>query len=209
VSYWFGNDNRFPQQRLAIVSTFMWNDRRDAHRFTGSSRVLTPIKFFAVGGGATGFCLHSGDRARGRMLDRDGRRPERQLSIVSVLLLRDDHAQVEKSLRRFLPRTGTLPRMIFERAVATSSNLKKNFQPMSSNRKPAKRIYRFIDAQHRYNYAGNVMVHRRRILTGGYMAMRAGVSWAKSARTTRSQQGRSRPGDFVGQIGHEASNNDC
>ena len=91
MSYWFRNDNRLPQQRLAIVSYVIvgmiglllvgfWKLQVvDSNRYTSlaeRNRVRS-IPIIAP---------------RGRMLDRDGRVLVDNYPSFSVLLLRDDPA---------------------------------------------------------------------------------------------------------------------
>jgi len=75
---------------------------------------------------------------RGRMLDRDGRVLIDNYPSFSVLLLRDDPAQVEKSLSA-ISEGLDIPLSDLREQLQASRNL-KNFSPLSSSQKPAKRI---------------------------------------------------------------------
>ena len=97
MSYWFRNDNRLPQQRLAIVSYVIvgmvgvlligfWKLQvidSDKYAQWAERNKVRSIPVIAP---------------RGRMLDRDGRVLVDNYPSFSVLLLRDDPAQVEKNL---------------------------------------------------------------------------------------------------------------
>ena len=97
MSYWFRNDNRLPQQRLAIVSYVIvgmvgvlligfWKLQvidSDKYAQWAERNKVRSIPVIAP---------------RGRMLDRDGHVLVDNYPSFSVLLLRDDPAQVEKNL---------------------------------------------------------------------------------------------------------------
>jgi penicillin-binding protein 2 len=97
VSYWFRNDNRLPQQRLAIAS----------YMIVGMIGVLV-IGFWKLQVIDSDKYLQWAERnkvrylpviaPRGRMLDRDGRVLVDNYPSFSVLLLRDDPVQVQRHL---------------------------------------------------------------------------------------------------------------
>jgi len=97
VSYWFRNDNRLPQARLAVASYIIvgmigvlligfWKLQViDADRYSSLAE-RNRVRYIPV------------IAPRGRMLDRDGRVLVDNRPAFSVLLLRDDPALVEKHL---------------------------------------------------------------------------------------------------------------
>src|SRR5204863_8680846 len=97
VSYWFRNDNRLPQGRLAVASYIIvgmvgvlllgfWNIQVvDAQKYSPLAE-RNRVRYIPV------------IAPRGRMLDRDGRVLVDNRPSFSVLLLRDDLPLVEKHL---------------------------------------------------------------------------------------------------------------
>jgi len=178
VSYWFGNDNRLPQQRLAIVSYII----------VGMIGVLL-IGFWKLQVIDSDKFLQWAERnrvrsipviaPRGRMLDRDGRVLIDNYPSFSVLLLRDDPAQVEKSLSA-ISEGLDIPLSDLREQLQASRNL-KNFQPIVIKPEASKADIAFIDS-HRTDIPllEMLMVHRRRYCRADSWRTRAGM-WAKSA----------------------------
>jgi len=98
VSYWFRNDNRLPQARLAVASYVIvgmigvlligfWKLQViDADKYSSMAE-RNRVRYIPV------------IAPRGRMLDRDGRVLVDNRPSFSVLLLRDEPAQVESISR--------------------------------------------------------------------------------------------------------------
>jgi penicillin-binding protein 2 len=206
VSYWFGNDNRLPQQRLAIVS----------YVIVGMVGVLL-IGFWKLQVIDSDKFLQWAERnrvrsipviaPRGRMLDRDGRVLIDNYPSFSVLLLRDDPAQVEKSLPA-ISEGLDIPLSDLKEQLQNSRNL-KNFQPIVIKPEASKADIAFIDS-HRSDIPllEMLMVHRRRYLPGGFMAHASGYVGEVSEQQIEASNGRFRPGDFVGKSGLERQYND-
>jgi len=136
VSYWFRNDNRLPQARLAVASYVIvgmigvlligfWKLQViDADKYSSMAE-RNRVRYIPV------------IAPRGRMLDRDGRVLVDNRPSFSVLLLRDEPAQVEKHLAA-ISDAWESPWMI----CATSSTIQKtfrNFSPSSSSLMPRQR----------------------------------------------------------------------
>ena len=206
MSYWFGNDNRLPQQRLAIVSYIIvgmvglllvgfWKlqvvDSDKFQQWAERNRVRS-IPVIAP---------------RGRMLDRDGRVLIDNYPSFSVLLLRDDPAQVEKNLPAISEGLG-IPLDDLKQQLQNSRNL-KNFQPIVIKPEASKADVAFIES-HRSDIPllEMLMVHRRRYLPGGFMAHASGYVGEVSEQQIEASNGRFRPGDFVGKSGLERQYND-
>src|SRR5712672_3898195 len=143
---------------------------------------------------------------RGRMLDRDGRVLIDNYPSFSVLLLRDDPAQVEKSLPA-ISEGLDIPLSDLREQLQASRNL-KNFQPIVIKPEASKADIAFIDS-HRTDIPllEMLMVHRRRYLPGGFMAHASGYVGEVSEQQIEASNGRFRPGDFVGKSGLERQYN--
>ena len=206
MSYWFGNDNRLPQQRLAIVS----------YVIVGMVGMLL-VGFWKLQVIDSDKFLQWAERnrvrsipviaPRGRMLDRDGRVLIDNYPSFSVLLLRDDPVQVEKSLPAISDGLG-IPLSDLREQLQNSRNL-KNFQPIVIKPEASKADVAFIDS-HRTDIPvlEMLMVHRRRYLPGGFMAHASGYVGEVSEQQIEASNGRFRPGDFVGKSGLERQYND-
>src|SRR6201982_3402874 len=144
---------------------------------------------------------------RGRMLDRDGRVLVDNYPSFSVLLLRDDPAQVEKNLPAISEGLG-IPLDDLKEQLQNSRNL-KNFQPIVIKPEASKADVAFIES-HRTDIPllEMLMVHRRRYLPGGFMAHASGYVGEVSEQQIEASNGRFRPGDFVGKSGLERQYND-
>jgi penicillin-binding protein 2 len=206
VSYWFGNDNRLPQQRLAIVS----------YVIVGMVGLLL-VGFWKLQVIDSDKFLQWAERnrvrsipviaPRGRMLDRDGKVLVDNYPSFSVLLLRDDPAQVEKNLPAISDGLG-IPLEDLKQQLQNSRNL-KNFQPIVIKPEASKADVAFIES-HRADIPllEMLMVHRRRYLPGGFMAHASGYVGEVSEQQIEASNGRFRPGDFVGKSGLEKQYND-
>jgi penicillin-binding protein 2 len=206
VSYWFRNDNRLPQQRLAIVSYVIvgmvgvlligfWKLQvidSDKYAQWAERNKVRSIPVIAP---------------RGRMLDRDGRVLVDNYPSFSVLLLRDDPVQVEKNLPAISDGLG-IPMADLREQLQNSRNL-KNFQPIVIKPEASQADIAFIES-HRTDIPllEMLMVHRRRYLPGGFMAHTSGYVGEVSEQQIEASNGRFRPGDFVGKSGLERQYND-
>jgi penicillin-binding protein 2 len=206
VSYWFGNDNRLPQQRLAIVSYVIvgmigvlligfWKLQvidSDKYAQWAERNKVRSIPVIAP---------------RGRMLDRDGRVLVDNYPSFSVLLLRDDPTLVEKNLSAISDGLN-IPIEDLREQLRNSRNL-KNFQPIVIKPEASKADVAFIES-HRSDIPllEMLMVHRRRYLPGAFMAHASGYVGEVSEQQIEASNGRFRPGDFVGKSGLERQYND-
>jgi penicillin-binding protein 2 len=206
VSYWFRNDNRLPQERLAAASYVIvgmitllllgfWKLQvidSDKYGVMAERNRVRSIPIIAP---------------RGRMLDRDGRVLVDNYPSFSVLLLRDDMPAVEKNLpaiadglnlslddlKEQLSNTGALPK----------------FQPIVIKPEATPADVAFIES-HRADIPllEMLMVHRRRYLPGGFMSHASGYVGEVSEQQIEASNGKYRPGDVAGKSGLERQYND-
>src|SRR5258706_978711 len=132
------------------------------------------------------------------MLDRDGRVLVDNYPSFSVLLLRDDPAQVEKNLPAISEGLG-IPIQDLKEQLQQSRNL-KNFQPIVIKPEASKADVAFIDS-HRTDIPllEMLMVHRRRYPPGGFMAHASGDVGAVNELQIQASNWRFHPGCVVGQ----------
>jgi penicillin-binding protein 2 len=206
VSYWFRNDNRLPQERLAAASYVIvgmiallllgfWKlqviDSDKYGQLAERNRVRS-IPIIAP---------------RGRMLDRDGRVLVDNYPSFSVLLLRDDSAAVDKNLPAIADGLG-LSLDDLKEQLNNTINLPK-FQPIVIKPEATPADVAFIES-HRADIPllEMLMVHRRRYLPGGFMSHASGYVGEVSEQQIEASNGRLRPGDFAGKSGLERQYND-
>jgi penicillin-binding protein 2 len=206
VSYWFRNDNRLPQERLAAASYVIvgmitllllgfWKlqviDSDKYGQLAERNRVRS-IPIIAP---------------RGRMLDRDGRVLVDNYPSFSVLLLRDDSAAVDKNLPAIADGLG-LSLDDLKEQLNNTINLPK-FQPIVIKPEATPADVAFIES-HRADIPllEMLMVHRRRYLPGGFLSHASGYVGEVSEQQIEASNGRLRPGDFAGKSGLERQYND-
>jgi len=206
VSYWFRNDNRLPQERLAAASYLIvgligllllgfWKlqviDSDKYGQLAERNRVRS-IPIIAP---------------RGRMLDRDGRVLVDNYPSFSVLLLRDDPAEVDKNLPAVAEGLG-LSLDDLKDQLTNTKNLPK-FQPIVIKPEATPADVAFIES-HRADIPllEMLMVHRRRYLPGGFMAHASGYVGEVSEQQIEASNGKLRPGDIAGKSGLEREYND-
>jgi penicillin-binding protein 2 len=206
VSYWFRNDNRLPQERLAASSYVIvgmitllllgfWKlqvvDSDKYGQMAERNRVRS-IPIIAP---------------RGRMLDRDGRVLVDNYPSFSVLLLRDDMAAVEKNLPAIADGLG-LSLGDLKDQLSNTGALPK-FQPIVIKPEATPGDVAFIES-HRADIPllEMLMVHRRRYLPGAFMAHASGYVGEVSEQQIEASNGKYRPGDFAGKSGLEKQYND-
>jgi penicillin-binding protein 2 len=206
VSYWFRNDNRLPQGRLAVASYIIvgmigvlllgfWKLQViDADKY-GSMAERNRVRYIPV------------IAPRGRMLDRDGRVLVDNRPAFSVLLLRDDPALVEKYLPGISDGLG-IPLDDLQDQLANTKNLPK-FQPIIIKPDASRADIDFIES-HRSDISvlEMISVSRRRYLPGGFLAHAAGYVGEVSEQQIEASNGKLRPGDFAGKTGLEHQYND-
>ena len=206
MSYWFRDDNRLPQARLAVVSYVIvgmigllligfWKlqviDSDKYSQWADRNRIRS-IPVIAP---------------RGRMLDRDGRVLVDNYPSFSVLLLRDDPTLVMKNLPVIAEGLG-VPLNDLADQLDNARELPK-FQPIVIKPEATPGDVAFIES-HRSDIPllEMLMVHRRRYLPNGFMAHASGYVGEVSENQIEESNGKFRPGDFVGKTGLEREYND-
>ncbi len=206
MSYWFRNDNRLPQERLAAASYVIvgmigllllgfWKlqviDSDKYGQMAERNRVRS-IPIIAP---------------RGRMLDRDGRVLVDNYPSFSVLLLRDDQAALDKNLPVIADGLGLSLDEIKEQLDGTEKLPK--FQPIVIKPEATPGDVAFIES-HRADIPilEMLMVHRRRYLPGAFMAHASGYVGEVSEQQIEASNGKLRPGDIAGKSGLERQYND-
>ena len=211
MSYWFRNDSRLPQERLAAASYVIvgmitllllgfWKlqviDSDKYGQLAERNRVRS-IPIIAP---------------RGRMLDRDGRVLVDNYPSFSVLLLRDDMAAVEKNLPAIADGLG-LQLDDLKDQLSNTAALPK-FQPIVIKPEATPADVAFIES-HRADIPllEMLMVHRRRYLPGGFLAHATGYVGEVSEKQIEESENsdsknKLRPGDFAGKSGLEREYND-
>jgi penicillin-binding protein 2 len=206
VSYWFRNDNRLPQERLAAASYVIvgmigllllgfWKLQViDSERY-GQMAERNRVRSIPI------------IAPRGRMLDRDGRVLVDNYPSFSVLLLRDDQTEVDKDLPAIADGLGLSLEDLKEQLDSTK-NLPR-FQPIVIKPEATPGDVAFIES-HRADIPllEMLMVHRRRYLPGGFMAAASGYVGEVSEQQIEASNGKLRPGDIAGKSGLEREYND-
>src|SRR5712691_11121538 len=206
VSYWFRNDNRLPQARLAVASYIIvgmigvlligfWKLQViDADKYSSLAE-RNRVRYIPV------------IAPRGRMLDRDGRVLVDNRPSFSVLLLRDDPPLVEKHLAGISDGLG-IPLDDLRDQLNNTKNLPK-FQPIIIKPDASPADIAFIES-HRSDIPvlEMISISRRRYLPGGFLAHAAGYVGEVSEQQIEASNGKLRPGDFAGKTGLERQYND-
>ena len=206
MSYWFRDDNRLPQARLAIASYIIvgmvgllllgfWKLQvvdSDKYGVMAERNRVRSIPIIAP---------------RGRMLDRDGRVLVDNYPSFSILLLRDDPALIDKNLPAVANGLGLNINDLKDQLEATK-NLPR-FQPIVIKPEATDADVAFIES-HRADIPllEMLMVQRRRYLPGGFMAHASGYVGEVSEQQIEASNGKLRPGDLAGKSGLERQYND-
>lgn len=206
MSYWFRNDNRLPQTRLAVVSYIIvgmigvlllgfWKLQvidSDKYGQMAEQNKVRSIPIIAP---------------RGRMLDRDGRVLVDNRPSFSVLLLRDDPKLVEQYLPAISEGLGISMDDLHDQLQSTR-NLPK-FQPIVIKPEASSADLDFIES-HRTDVPVLEMlsVSRRRYLPNGFLAHATGYVGEANESQIEASNGKLRPGDVVGKFGLERQYND-
>jgi penicillin-binding protein 2 len=206
VSYWFRNDNRLPQARLAVASYIIvgmigvlllgfWKLQViDSDKYTSLAERNRVREIPVIA-------------PRGRMLDRDGRVLVDNRPSFSVLLLRDDPGLVEKYLPAISEGLG-ISREDLREQLNNTKNLSK-FQPIIIKPEASPADIAYIES-HRSEIPvlEMISVSRRRYLPDGFLAHAAGYVGEVSEQQIEASNGKLRPGDFAGKFGLERQYND-
>ena len=206
MSYWFRNDNRLPQARLAIASYIIvgmvgvlllgfWKLQvidSDKYSTMAERNRVREIPIIAP---------------RGRMLDRDGRVLVDNRPSFSVLLLRDDLTLVQKYLPVISDSLG-IPLDDLREQLDNTKNLAK-FQPIIIKPEASPADIAYIES-HRSEIPvlEMISVSRRRYLPDGFLAHAVGYVGEVSEQQIEASNGKLRPGDFAGKSGLERQYND-
>ena len=206
MSYWFGNDNRLPQARLAAASYVIvgmigvlllgfWKLQvidSDKYATLAERNRVREIPVIAP---------------RGRMLDRDGRVLVDNRPSLSVLLLREDMSQVEKNLTAISDGLG-IPMADLQEQLNNTKDLPK-FNPIIIKPEASPGDIAYIES-HRSDIPVLEMipVSRRRYLPDGFLSHAAGYVGEVSEQQIEDSNGKLRPGDFAGKSGLERQYND-
>ena len=200
------NDKRLPQERLAVVSYFIvgmiallllgfWKLQiidLDRYAQMAERNRVRSIPIIAP---------------RGSMLDREGRVLVDNYPSFSVLLLRDDPAQVEKLLPQIADGLGMTLDDVNQQIEASRSMPK--FQPIVIKPEASPSDIAFIES-HRADVPvlEMLMVHRRRYPHGDMLANAVGYVGEVSAEQVEDSDSKLKPGDIVGKAGLEREYND-
>ena len=205
MSYWFRNDNRLPQTRLAVVSYIILGMIGLLLLGFWKLQVIDSEKYVQM---AERNRVHAIPiiAPRGRMLDRDGRVLVDNYPAFSVLLLRDD-----PNVEKYLPLISdglNVPLEDLKEQFETAKSLPK-FQPIVIKPEASKADVAYIES-HRADIPilEMLLVHRRRYLPGGFMSHASGYVGEVSEQQIEASNGRLRPGDIVGKTGLERQYND-
>ena len=203
---WFGNEHKLPQPRLAIVS----------YVIVGMVALLL-VGFWKLQIIESEHYAQLAERnrirsipiiaPRGRMLDREGRVLVDNYPSFSILLLRDDPQQVERTLPQIAEGLA-IPLEDLQKQLEEAKSLSK-FQPIVIKPEASQADIAFIES-HRADIPllEMLLVHRRRYLPDGFMAHASGYVGEVSAQQMEASNGRYRPGDLVGKTGLERQYND-
>jgi penicillin-binding protein 2 len=206
VSYWFRNDNRLPQARLAIASYIIvgmigvlllgfWKLQViDSDKYTSLAERNRVREIPVIA-------------PRGRMLDRDGRVLVDNRPSFSVLLLRDEPALVEKYLPAISEGLG-IPLDDLKDQLSNTKTLPK-FQPIIIKPEASPADIAYIES-HRTDIPvlEMISVSRRRYLPDGFLSHAAGYVGEVSEQQIEASNGKLRMGDFAGKFGLERQYND-
>ena len=203
---WFANDQKLPLSRLTVVSYVI---------IVATALLLVGFWKLQVIESERYAQLAERNRIRsipiiaprGRMLDREGRVLVDNYPSFSVLLLRDDPQQVERSLPMIAEGLGMSLEDLQQQLEAAKSL--SRFQPIVIKSEATQADIAFIES-HRADVPmlEMLMVHRRRYLSDGFMAHASGYVGEVSAEQVEASNGRYRPGDLVGKTGLERQYND-
>ncbi|HEX4543222.1 MAG TPA: hypothetical protein VH114_08640, partial [Candidatus Acidoferrum sp.] len=206
MSYWFRNDNRLPQARLAIASYIIvgmigvlllgfWKLQvidADKYSSLAERNRVREIPVIAP---------------RGRMLDRDGRVLVDNRPAFSVLLLREDPAQVEKHLAEIAD--GLSISLDDLKDELNNTKTIPKFQPIIIKPDASAADRDFIESHKKdIPVLEMISVSRRRYLPDGFLSHAAGYVGEVSEQQIEASNGKLRPGDFAGKSGLERQYND-
>ena len=202
----FENENRLPQGRIAAFS----------YAIVGFTALLL-FGFWNLQIIQTGYYAEQAEKnrvrtipiiaPRGEMLDRNGRVLVDNYPSFSVLLLRDDPAQVEK----YLPQVADGLNMTMDdlRQQLDAAKAIPKFQPIVIKPEASPGDIAFIES-HRADIPvlEMLMVYRRRYAANDFLAHVSGYVGEVGPEEVDASNGRYKPGDIVGKTGLEKQYNE-
>jgi penicillin-binding protein 2 len=206
LASWNVNDQRIPQDRLALVSYL-----------SVGFVVLLLVGFWKLQVVQSGHFIDLAERnrvrsipiiaPRGPMLDRDGRVLVDSYPSFSILLLRDDPRSLEKSLPQIEDGLGISKEDLHQQLEAARAEPK--FQPVVIKPAASEADIAFVES-HRADLPvlELMMVQRRRYPHGKMLANAVGYVGEVSPQDLDLSDGHYRPGDIVGKAGLEKQYND-
>ena len=206
MASWNVNDQRIPQERLALVSYL-----------SVGLVVLLMVGFWKLQVVQSGHFLDLAEKnrvrsipiiaPRGPMLDREGRVLVDSYPSFSILLLRDDPKNLEKSLPQIEDGLGISAEELHQELDA--AKFEPKFQPVVIKPAASQADIAFVES-HRADIPllELLMVHRRRYQNNEMLANTIGYVGEVSQQQMDDSDGHYRPGDIVGKAGLEREYND-
>jgi penicillin-binding protein 2 len=206
LASWNVNDQRIPQERLALVSYL-----------SVGLVVLLMVGFWKLQVVQSGHFLDLAEKnrvrsipiiaPRGPMLDREGRVLVDSYPSFSILLLRDDPKNLEKSLPQIEDGLGISAEELHQELDA--AKFEPKFQPVVIKPAASQADIAFVES-HRADIPllELLMVHRRRYQNNEMLANTIGYVGEVSQQQMDDSDGHYRPGDIVGKAGLEREYND-
>jgi penicillin-binding protein 2 len=206
LASWNVNDQRIPQERLALVSYL-----------SVGLVVLLMVGFWKLQVVQSGHFLDLAEKnrvrsipiiaPRGAMLDREGRVLVDSYPSFSILLLRDDPKNLEKSLPQIEDGLGISDEEL--RQELDAAKYEPKFQPVVIKPAASQADIAFVES-HRADIPllELLMVHRRRYQNNEMLANTIGYVGEVSQQQMDDGDGHYRPGDIVGKAGLEREYND-
>lgn len=203
---WNINDQRIPQERLALVSYL-----------SVGLVVLLMVGFWKLQVVQSGHFLDLAEKnrvrsipiiaPRGPMLDREGRVLVDSYPSFSILLLRDDPKGLEKTLPQIEDGLGISDEDL--RQELDAAKFEPKFQPVVIKPAASQADIAFVES-HRADLPllELLMVQRRRYQNGEMLANTIGYVGEVSEQQMDDSDGHYRPGDIVGKAGLEREYND-
>jgi penicillin-binding protein 2 len=203
---WNVNDQRIPQERLALVSYL-----------SVGLVVLLMVGFWKLQVVQSGHFLDLAEKnrvrsipiiaPRGPMLDREGRVLVDSYPSFSILLLRDEPKNLEKSLPQIEEGLGVSDEEL--RQELDAAKYEPKFQPVVIKPAASQADIAFVES-HRADIPllELLMVQRRRYQNNEMLANTIGYVGEVSQQQMDDSDGHYRPGDIVGKAGLERQYND-
>jgi penicillin-binding protein 2 len=206
LASWNVNDQKIPQERLALVSYL-----------SVGLVVLLMVGFWKLQVVQSGHFLDLAEKnrvrsipiiaPRGAMLDREGRVLVDSYPSFSILLLRDDPKSIEKSLPQIEDGLGISDEEL--RQELDAAKYEPKFQPVVIKPAASQADIAFVES-HRADIPllELLMVQRRRYQNGEMLANTIGYVGEVSQQQMDDSDGHYRPGDIVGKAGLERQYNE-